>query len=56
MAVLNSMAEGGVLEHTIVALVKENFDEVDRARANAQSTALQEFESYAEPTVEFQVD
>jgi HD-GYP domain-containing protein (c-di-GMP phosphodiesterase class II) len=56
MGILSSMADGGVLDQSIVALAKENFDEVNRARALSQSTALEEFESYAEHTIEFQVD
>ncbi|MFH1529396.1 MAG: HD domain-containing phosphohydrolase [Pseudomonadota bacterium] len=56
MGILTSMAESGVLDRSIVALARENFDEVNQARALAQSTALEEFESYAENTGEFQVD
>ena len=56
MGILTSMAEGGVLDPSVVELARVNFDQVNQARGLAQSSALEEFESYAEHTVDFQVD
>jgi len=56
MSVLTSMAEGGVLDSAIVELAKENFSEINDKRASAQADALEVFESYAEQTMEFEVD
>lgn len=56
MGILNSMAESGVLDRSVVEMARENFDQINRTRANSQSAALEEFESYAEHTTEFQVD
>ena len=56
VSVLTSMAGSGVLDPSVVGLAVDNFNEINDTRATAQSEALDEFESYAEQTSEFQVD
>jgi len=56
IGVLNDMASNGVLDQSVVALLRERFHSVNQTRAAAQSAALQEFESQSEHTTELHVE